>query len=155
NQFRFQAETPVENGGMHLQIHLDALDGPVIGDYALAAGDGWGDHVIQTMPITPATGSHDVFITYSGGGVIGSLEWWKFTTNQKSANPTTLRTRSPGGHVDLTWRDNSGDETGYRIERSDNGGAGYSTLVTLPADSTSYSDNTAVGMTKYLYRVAG
>src|SRR4029079_7737751 len=54
--------------------------------------------------------------------------------------------------VQLNWTDNSSSETGYKIERSDNGGA-YAQIAQLGASAASYTDTTAQPGTNYAYRV--
>jgi len=54
--------------------------------------------------------------------------------------------------VDLTWTDKSDRETSYRVERAIGPGA-FASLATLPADSGSYSDASALPNTTYRYRV--
>ncbi len=68
-------------------------------------------------------------------------------------SPTNLAyTLQFGPLVNLTWTDNAPDETGYVVERSDNG-APFAQLATLAADSTTYSDSTAQPGMSYAYRV--
>jgi len=56
--------------------------------------------------------------------------------------------------VDLAWTDNSGNETGFRIERA--AGAGpFAAIGSVLADVAAYSDATAVAGTTYTYRVFG
>jgi hypothetical protein len=55
--------------------------------------------------------------------------------------------------VDLSWNDNSSDETGFKVERSSNGGTTYLTIGITAANIASYSDTTAAAGTSYLYRV--
>lgn len=55
--------------------------------------------------------------------------------------------------VDLSWTDNATNETGYKIYRSDNGGA-YGLIDTISADSTSYSDTTITAGAAHFYKVA-
>jgi fibronectin type 3 domain-containing protein len=56
--------------------------------------------------------------------------------------------------VDLTWQDNSNNETGFRVERSSNGNTSWTTIATLSSNTTSYSDTKGLfpGVT-YYYRV--
>lgn len=57
-----------------------------------------------------------------------------------------------GTEVDLTWTDNSTNETGFKIDRKQAGGQ-YSTIATVDSDNTLYHD---VGLTineTYTYRV--
>lgn len=54
--------------------------------------------------------------------------------------------------IDLTWTDNSGNETGYKVERAVNGGA-FSEIVTLGANVESYQNTGLSPETSYTYRV--
>ncbi len=55
--------------------------------------------------------------------------------------------------VSLSWTDNATNETGFVVERSDNGGA-FAVVTTLPADSVTYLDGTVAVPNSYTYRVA-
>ncbi|MDQ1351630.1 MAG: hypothetical protein QG657_1935, partial [Acidobacteriota bacterium] len=54
--------------------------------------------------------------------------------------------------IDLTWVDNSEDETLFYIERSTNG-TDFSQIDSVDVDETSYSDTTVAENTTYWYRV--
>ena len=54
---------------------------------------------------------------------------------------------------DLTWNDNSSNETGFEIERSESFWSGFAKIGTNTANDTTYSDTTAVANTTYYYRV--
>ncbi len=54
--------------------------------------------------------------------------------------------------VNLAWTDTSGNETGFRIERSTNSGA-YVSIGTVAANVTAFSDTTTIAGTVYSYRV--
>jgi hypothetical protein len=54
--------------------------------------------------------------------------------------------------INLTWTDNSANESGFKIERSTDGTT-FAPLTTTPANTSAYSDNTAKASTKYYYRV--
>src|SRR5207249_5199269 len=43
--------------------------------------------------------------------------------------------------VSLSWTDNSGDETGFKIQRKTGVGGTYATIKTTAANITSYTDN--------------
>lgn len=57
-------------------------------------------------------------------------------------NPSEFAASAPTSSTSasLSWQDNSSDETGFRIERRTNAGGAWSTLATLPADTTSHTD---------------
>jgi hypothetical protein len=54
--------------------------------------------------------------------------------------------------ADLSWSDNSGNESGFVVERSESGAA-YQTLATVGAGSTSYRDSGLRRNRTYVYRV--
>jgi len=54
--------------------------------------------------------------------------------------------------IDLTWQDNSDNESGFSIERRTGSGL-YSQVATVGAGVTSYSDTSLSGDTTYYYRV--
>jgi FtsP/CotA-like multicopper oxidase with cupredoxin domain len=67
--------------------------------------------------------------------------------------PSDLAAASPGAQqIDLSWSDNSGNETGFRIERATGAGA-FVEIGTVAADVTAYSDTTVLSGTFYSYRV--
>ncbi len=71
------------------------------------------------------------------------------------AGPSNLQANAAAGEIDLTWNDNSTGESSYIVQRF-NGGA-WTTIATLAADTTSFSDTGATGgLTSgqtYQYRV--
>jgi hypothetical protein len=54
--------------------------------------------------------------------------------------------------IDLSWADNSTDETGFELQRRGNSSI-WATVATLPVNTTSYSDTGLTPLTTYLYRV--
>ena len=54
--------------------------------------------------------------------------------------------------VDLTWADNSNDETGFVIERATGNGA-FAVLTTVGANVTTFADTSTAASTSYQYRV--
>lgn len=70
------------------------------------------------------------------------------------ADPTSLSAVAMSQtRIDLSWTDNSVDETGFRIERSPDGMSGWVTIDTNPADDMTYSDTGLNCNTTYHYRV--
>ena len=68
------------------------------------------------------------------------------------ADPSPLEAyASSATTVELTWADNSNDESGFRLERSDDG-VNFAEIASLPANNSSYRDNSLVPDTLYSYR---
>ena len=69
------------------------------------------------------------------------------------ATPSALTaTASAGNQINLSWEDNSSDETGFRIERK-SGSEAYGQIATVAANATVYSDNGLAPAIAYTYRV--
>jgi hypothetical protein len=69
------------------------------------------------------------------------------------AAPTALAaSAASGSQIDLSWADNSGNEDGFQIERSDDG-VNFSSIATPPANTTTYADTGLTPNTTHHYRV--
>lgn len=55
--------------------------------------------------------------------------------------------------IDLSWTDNSSNETGFEIERSPDGSSGWTLIDTNTAGDTTYSNTGLSEHTQYYYRV--
>lgn len=76
-------------------------------------------------------------------------------TAGKPLTPTTLQIASFNeSSVRLQWVDRSYNETGFRVERSSDGII-FTTIETLPANTTSHKDSTVWPATTYYYRIVG
>ncbi len=71
--------------------------------------------------------------------------------------PNTLAaTAVSGTEINLTWKDNSSNETSFEVYRSANTNAAYVLIATVPANATanaSYSDEGLFPNARYYYRV--
>ena len=70
----------------------------------------------------------------------------------QSSAPTNLELTEGFKSIQLTWQDNCTFEDGFRIERSDDGGA-WTQVAELPSNSTSFSNTGLDNTITYLYRV--
>ncbi|MFP4623862.1 MAG: fibronectin type III domain-containing protein [Gemmatimonadota bacterium] len=67
--------------------------------------------------------------------------------------PSGLTASVAGGPVvELTWVDNSGDETGFELQRADDGGS-FATLAELGPDVVEFRDDEVVEDRTYRYRI--
>jgi fibronectin type 3 domain-containing protein len=55
--------------------------------------------------------------------------------------------------VSLSWTDNSGDETGFKIQRKTGATGMYANIKTTAANVTAYNDTAVIDGTLYYYRV--
>ncbi|MDZ7364066.1 MAG: fibronectin type III domain-containing protein [candidate division KSB1 bacterium] len=110
---------------------------------------------------------------YSSTGLAGSTQYFyrvrAFNTGGNSAysneaNATTLQDPPPAPsgltattvsntQINLTWTDNSTNETGFKIERKAGASSTYAQIDTVAANVTAYSSTGLSGGTGYFYRV--
>ena len=96
---------------------------------AIAAGAGW---------TTSAVGSATYTIQISSA----------------PAAPSSLSANSfSATQVNLSWTDNSSNETAFLLERKTGSGGTYAQIASIAANTTSYSDNTVTASTTYFYRI--
>jgi len=85
-----------------------------------------------------------------------------YSPYSNEVNPTTLVFAAPSGltvtagntlGLVLNWTDNTGDETGFRIDRKTGAGGTYSGIAAVATNITSYDDTTIQPGTVYYYRV--
>jgi len=75
-------------------------------------------------------------------------------TPQVATAPSGLNfTGTTGATTTLNWADNSGNEVGFAVYRSDDGGTTYSFITQTAANATSFGDSGLLPATNYFYRV--
>lgn len=93
---------------------------------------------------------------------IRAVSGTNYSSYSNEVNATTLTLNAPSNltaaplsstQISLTWTDNSGDETGFRIERKTGVGGTYTTIYTTAANVTSYTNTGLSQNTEYYYRV--
>jgi len=91
---------------------------------------------------------------------VGASGWSNVATATTPAPPPTAPAAPTGlgatplskNQIRLTWADNSGNESGFRIERSTNGTT-FTQIATVGAGVTGYTSTGLKGNTTYWYRV--
>ena len=111
--------------------------------------------------------------SYSSTGLTGSTEYYyrvrAFNINwstpySNEANATTQvdPITAPSGlsattvsstQINLAWTDNSGNETGFKIERKTGAAGTYAEITTTAANATSFANTGLTASTQYFYRV--
>src|SRR5207237_3246233 len=76
------------------------------------------------------------------------------TPTPTPAAPTNLAaTAASSSQINLSWTDNSNNETGFKIERSTNAGVTFTQIATVGANVTTYPNIGLTPLTAYSYRV--
>ena len=101
---------------------------------------------ISTDPVTVTEiGVNEVDSAVSLGAFIG---------DEPPTAPDNLEAEAnDSDEIDLTWDDNSTDESGFKIERREDSVDAYTQVAKVDADETSYTDTGLEGATTYHYRV--
>jgi fibronectin type 3 domain-containing protein len=102
----------------------------------------------------------------NGGGALAQLRWSSTATPKavvpksqlfSGAAPTApsnlTATPASATQVNLAWRDNSDNESGFKIERKMAGDAGFTQVAQVGPNETSYMDPSLNAATTYTYRV--
>jgi len=87
----FSARVASNTSGGNIELHLDGKTGTLIGTCAVAGTGGWQTWTTKSCDVTGASGVHDLFLVFTGGG--GSLfnvNWWKFTALPTAADPAKI-----------------------------------------------------------------
>ena len=123
---------------------------------------GWAPVTIVAQNVTAFTDSalsaattyfYRVIAVRDGVDSVPSAVASATTTLDPPATPSLLTAQAQSSsEIELSWEDVP-TETGYRIERSDDGGTGWNTIGTAGQDVTSFIDAGLVPGTGYAYRV--
>jgi subtilisin family serine protease len=145
---------PISNGDWAIQAILTAQEASTSSDRV--------NNVVGIDIATPEVGSHAVRIEAYNipqgpqpyalvvtGGNLSDL-----TQAIPPQAPTDLTDQVIAStQVDLSWTDNSADETGFRIERKQGAAGTYAQIDTVGVNETIYSDTTTIGGPTYFYRI--
>ncbi len=74
-QTEMRAKVASAGTGGQIDVHLDKLDGPLVGTFTVPGTGSW-DHLVDvSLPLAGLTGLHDIFVVFQGGtGYIINLE---------------------------------------------------------------------------------
>jgi regulation of enolase protein 1 (concanavalin A-like superfamily) len=139
NETGFKIERAL-NGGAFAQIFVAAANATTYTDTGLAAGT-------YTYRVRATNGAGDSAYTNVSTGVTLAA------ATVPTAPSNLVATAASTSSITLKWSDNSSTETGYKIERSLNGGA-FAQIFLTAANATTYSD-TGLAAGTYSYRVRG
>lgn len=79
----FQAclAVPADRAGKQIVVRIDAGDGPVVARLTVQSTGGWGNLAVQSAPLSPVHGKHDVYLSFTGSGV-ANLYWMCFPARE-------------------------------------------------------------------------
>jgi large repetitive protein len=146
-----------------------------IPNYLIVSNNGvHGAVSINSSNLNLSVGTYPIALAYfqGGGGYSCSLSWkipgsssyvaipnsafvdTYVNNGNVPAKPSNLvATAVSYKRIDLTWTDNSNNESGFEIWRSTSATSNFTTIAQLPANTTSYKDSSLNPNTKYYYRI--
>jgi chitodextrinase/lysophospholipase L1-like esterase len=83
--FQVYASVPFAQAGGQLEIRLDSPTGPVVGSMTLqpTGSTAGAPFVLQSTPLTGASGVRDVFVMVKAGTAVGTIDWVRFNPNRQ------------------------------------------------------------------------
>jgi hypothetical protein len=98
----FTARVASATSGGRIELRLDGTGGTVVGTCTVPATGGWQTWTTVTCPVSGATGTHDLYLRFTGGsGTLFNVNWWQFAG-------------TAGGNL-LTNGDAEGGTTGWGV----------------------------------------
>lgn len=81
----FTASVASGSSGGVIELHLDSIDGPVIGSLPVSNTGGWYKWQTQTTRVSGAAGVHDLYFVFKGDatGQLFNFAYWKFDKTGK------------------------------------------------------------------------
>jgi hypothetical protein len=117
----------------------------------------WGFRLGHDIENVAPAGTKENQVDCSSADTSGTSQDPKLTVDHGTppTAPSGLSVASADNSQTLTvsWTDNSSDETGFEVERSNDGVGGWSLINTTSAGATSYADNLGAWSTQRYYRV--
>ncbi|HMT10670.1 MAG TPA: fibronectin type III domain-containing protein, partial [Ignavibacteria bacterium] len=116
--------------------------------------DGSGNGFDKAFSIS-VNNSSEVFVTgtSSSSGVNYNILTLKYTQSPQTAPVNLTALGVSNTKINLTWSDLNNNETGFKIERSTNGGINWTLKDSVPSASLNYTDSGLTMNTIYHYRI--
>jgi len=135
-------------------IHTGEIDG--FWEYQFS-NDNWlqkpGIGTESTNSLTATSIQNRIFLYNGTSSNSLTNTWWEFVVNNL-AEPSNLQAVVvSSSSIKLTWLDNSSEETGYVIERTQNETIDYQPIQTLTSNTNEFIDRGLASGQIYFYRV--
>lgn len=78
---RFMAKVASELDTGKIELRLDSLDGPHLGTLAVSKTGGLDQWQVQSVPVSGAVGTHDLYLIFRGPGAptLFNFDHWSFS----------------------------------------------------------------------------
>ncbi|MFS1303521.1 family 43 glycosylhydrolase [Streptosporangium longisporum] len=93
----YSARVASGTGGGRIELRLGGATGTLVGTCTVPGTGGWQTWTTVTCPVSGATGTHDLYLRFTGGsGYLMNLNWWQFTPAAPGGNLLTNGTLESG-----------------------------------------------------------
>jgi endo-1,4-beta-xylanase len=152
----FQARVASATSGGNIEIHLDSTNGTLVGTCVVAGTGGWQTWTTQTNTVSGATGTHNVYLVFTGSsGYLFNVNWWTFGGPSSPVSvpsvPSGLVATAGIERTVLRWTASS-TATSYNVKRAAINGGSYATIANV--SGTNYTDRGLIGGTTNYYVVS-
>ena len=92
----YTARVASAGSGGTIELRLDGTSGPVVGTCRVSGTGGWQTWADTTCAVSGATGTHDLYLRFTGGsGSLFNIDHWRFTPAGSTPPPTDPPTTTP------------------------------------------------------------
>ncbi|WP_221469683.1 family 43 glycosylhydrolase [Allocatelliglobosispora scoriae] len=85
----FTARVASAASGGRIEVRLDGASGTLVGTCTVPGTGGWQTWTSVSCPVSGATGTHDLYLRFTGGsGSLFNVNWWQFAAGQSAGYPT-------------------------------------------------------------------
>jgi hypothetical protein len=110
---KFIASAASPYSGGTIEIRLDSQTGTLLGSLKVSGTNNWHNYVTFETPISPVSGSRDLYLVFKGGsGYMFNLNWFKFEGVGSQASDESQTTQSSKYDLRGEWNhDGNGSKT--------------------------------------------
>jgi hypothetical protein len=128
----FTARVASGTSGGRIEVRLDSVTGTLAGTCTVAGTGGWQTWTSVTCPVSGASGTHDLYLRFTGGsGYLMNVNWWQFTPVGSPATTTPTTTPPASGGCSAVYRTTSTWSDGFQGEGTVTAGASAITAWTV------------------------
>ncbi|MDF2539513.1 MAG: hypothetical protein K0S76_2534 [Herbinix sp.] len=131
----FEARVASAATGGNIEIRLDSLNGTLVGTCSVTNTGNWQNWVTRTCTISGATGTHNVYLKFTGGsGNLFNVNWFKFNAGISAFNQIAASSYNSQFGTDLEGCSEGGqnvafiDNNDYLVFNNINFGSGASSF---------------------------
>lgn len=97
----FYASVASAGEGGKIELHLDSVQGPIVGTVTCPVTGGWQEFTTVSGDVKGATGEHDLYLRFAGGdGYLFNVDWWQF--RESNEGPFLLGDVDSNGAITAT-----------------------------------------------------